>query len=141
MIKKLSVLILLILFISASVAYSKEQSPTQEVENFFQMVQDGKINEAYDQLLKGSSIPTSKPQAVQLLKTQTSSGLPLYGSIFGFEKVREESFGASVIRLVYILKSEIAPTVWEFYFYKPKLKWFLANITFNDQYQLLESKQ
>ena len=81
MIKKLSVLILLILFISASIVYSKEQSPTQKVENFFQMVQNGKINEAYDLLFLGSSIPSSKPQAVQMLKTQTSSGLPLYGSI------------------------------------------------------------
>ena len=139
--KKLSISILLVLFVSASIVYSKEQEPTQKVENFLQMVQDGKINEAYDLLFLGSSIPSSKPQAVQMLKTQTSSGLPLYGSILGFEKVREESFGASVIRLVYILKSEIAPTVWEFYFYKPKGTWFLANIIFNDQFQLLDSKQ
>jgi hypothetical protein len=139
--KKLSISILLLLFVSASIVYSKEQDPTQKVENFLQMVQDGKINEAYDLLFLGSSIPSSKPQAVQMLKTQTSSGLPLYGSILGFEKVREESFGASVIRLVYILKSEIAPTVWEFYFYKPKGTWFLANIIFNDQFQLLDSKQ
>jgi hypothetical protein len=139
--KKLSISILLLLFVSASIVYSKEQDPTQKVENFLQMVQDGKINEAYDLLFLGSSIPSSKPQAVQMLKTQTSSGLPLYGSILGFEKVREKSFGASVIRLVYILKSEIAPTVWEFYFYKPKGTWFLANIIFNDQFQLLDSKQ
>ena len=140
MIKKLSVLILLILFTSASIAYSKEQSPTQKVENFFQMIQNGKINEAYDLLLLGSSIPSSKPQGVQMLKTQTSSGLSLYGSILGFEKIREESFGVSVIRLVYVLKSETAPTVWEFYFYKPKRTWFLGNINFNDQFQLLDSK-
>jgi len=140
MIKRLSILILLVLFISTSSVHSMEQKPIQKVENFLQMVQNGKINEAYDMLFLGSSIPSSKPQAVQMLKTQTSSGLPLYGSILGFEKVREEVFGASVIRLVYILKSEIAPTVWEFYFYKPKGTWFLANITFNDKFNLLDSK-
>jgi len=141
MIKKTPVFILVALLILASTAFSKEQNPTQKAESFLQMVQDGKIDEAYDMLFVGSSIPSSKPQAVQMLKTQTSSGLPLYGTVLGFDKVREELFGDSVVRLVYILKSEIAPTVWEFYFYKPKGKWFLANIIFNDQFKLLDAKQ
>jgi hypothetical protein len=141
MIKKLSITILLILFVSVSISYAKQQGPTQMVEAFFAMLQKGKISEAYDLLLQGSSIPTSKPQAVQLLKTQTASGLPLYGSILGVEKIHEERIGQSIIRLVYVLKSELAPTAWEFYFYKPKSNWFLANITFNDQFQLFESKQ
>jgi len=141
MIKKLSILILPALFISASMAYSMEQKPAQKAEKFLQMIQNGKIDQAYDMLLLGSSIPSSKPQAVQMLKTQTSSGLPLYGSILGFEKIREENFGTSVIRLVYIIKSELAPTAWEFYFYKPKGSWFLANIRFNDQFQFLESRR
>ena len=141
MIKKISISILVILFIPISIVCAKEQTPSQKVENFFQMIQNDKINEAYDMLLLGSSIASSKPKAVHILKTQTSGGLPLYGSVLGFEKILEESFGESVIRLVYILKSENLPTVWEFYFYKPKETWFLANIIFNDQFQLLDSKK
>ena len=105
------------------------------------MLQRGRISEAYDTLFKDSNIPVAKPQAVTMIKTQTASGLPLYGDIVGFEKVREEKIGSSLVRLVYILKSEKAPTVWELYFYKAESDWFLANIVFNDQFQLLESKQ
>jgi hypothetical protein len=88
-------------------------------------------------LFVGSAIPKNKPQAVALLKTQTQSGLPLYGKIIGYEFVKEESYGTSIDRLVYILKSDGGPTIWEFYFYKPADSWFLSNVVFNDQYTLL----
>ena len=141
MIKRLYIPILLILFVLTPSAHAIEQGPKETVESFFHMIQKGRIGEAYDMLFKGSRIPASKPQAVQLLKTQTASGLPLYGKILGFERIRDEKIGTSVIRLVYLLKSELAPTVWEFYFYKTKSNWFLASIKFNDQFQLLDAKQ
>jgi hypothetical protein len=75
-----------------------------------------------------------------MLKQQTQTGLPIYGKVLGYELIREEAFGDSVTRLVYLLKSEKHPTVWEFYFYKPESEWFLSNILFNDQFQLLEKK-
>lgn len=134
--KKLTPLIIaIVLATSAHIGYAKE--PGEFTEEFFTMVEAGKISEAYDQLFMGSQIPAQKPQAVDLLKRQTSSGLPLYGKIVGLEKIREESIGKSIVRLVYILKLEHAPTVWEFYFYKPKSNWYLANVIFNDQFQLL----
>jgi hypothetical protein len=45
----------------------------------------------------------------------------------------------SVVRLVYVLKLEMAPTVGEFYFYKPKSEWFLGNILITDELKLLHS--
>jgi hypothetical protein len=75
-----------------------------------------------------------------MLKQQTQTVLPIYGEVIGYEFLREETFGDSVVRLVYLLKSEKHPTVWEFYFYKPKTEWFLSNILFNDQFQLLDKK-
>lgn len=141
MIKRLFISTLFILVVSVSISYAKQQAPVQMVETFFEMIQKGQISQAYDHLFVNSSIPTSKPQAVQLLKTQTKSGLPLYGNILGYEKIHEEKIGQSIIRLVYVLKLDLVPTTWEFYFYKPKSTWFLANIMFNDQFNLLESKK
>jgi len=134
------ILIILLLIVPA-ISNASEEDPITKVSAFFTMVQEGKISDAYDQLFIGSNIPASKPQAVEMLKIQTNSGLPLYDSIIEFEKIREEKFGSSIIRLVYVLKSELAPTIWEFYFYKPKSDWFLANIKFNDQFQSLNSKE
>jgi hypothetical protein len=127
----------LLLICFCQLANAKE--PKEFTAKFFKMVQSGKIPEAYDQLLVGSQIPTQKPQAVDALKRQTASGLPMYGNILGVELIREEKIGESVFRLVYILKSEMAPTVWEFYFYKPKSDWFLGNILFNDEFKSLHS--
>ena len=132
-------LIGLLLITTAQYSYAKE--PVEFTAEFFKLMQAGKISEAYDGLFVGSQIPAQKPQAVDMLKRQTSSGLPLYGNIVGIEKIRDEKIGNSIVRLVYVLKSEVAPTIWEFYFYKPKNEWFLANVKFNDQFQLVEKVQ
>ena len=134
--KKFTFLIIIIaVFSFVQISYAKE--PVEFTSEFFTMLSAGKISKAYDQLFIGSQIPAQKPQAVDMLKRQTSSALPLYGEIVGLEKIREERIGKSIVRLVYVLKLELAPTTWEFYFYKPKGNWFLANVIFNDQFQLL----
>lgn len=129
------------LFLISSAQYSYAKEPIEFTADFFKIVEADKISEAYDSLFVGSKIPAQKPQAVDMLKRQTSSGLPLYGNIVGLEKIRDEKIGNSIVRLVYVLKSELAPTIWEFYFYKPKNRWFLANVKFNDQFQLIEKVQ
>lgn len=111
--------------------------PKEKVEAFLASVQKGDISGGYDRLFVGSAIPQDKPQAIALIKTQTQSGLPLYGKILGYEFIKEEKYGSSIVRLLYILKSEKAPTIWEFHYYKPKESWFLANVIFNDQFALL----
>lgn len=115
------------------------QTPQQMVERFLTGIQQGKISESYDQLFVGSTILASKPQAVSTLKHQTKTGLPLYGKILGYEKVHNEQFSNSLARLVYILKLERHPTIWQFYFYKPGSQWVLINVKFNDQLDLLNA--
>ena len=133
---------LVLLLLIPSLSYAAEIKPAKAMaEAFFGRLQKSDVSGAYDNLFRGSSIPKDKPQAVTALKQQTQAGLPLYGKVLGYELVREESFGTSLVRFVYLLKSEKHATVWEFYFYKPKNEWFLANILFNDQFNLLGSKQ
>ena len=129
----------IIVFLLAQSLYvhAADSLPSAKVDQFFKTVVSGNISGAYDKLFIGSSIPKDKPQAVSLLKQQTSSGLPLYGRLLGYEKISEEMHGASIVRYVYVLKSEKAPTVWEFFFYKPENEWFLANVIFNDQFSFL----
>ncbi|PIE73640.1 MAG: hypothetical protein CSA20_02210 [Deltaproteobacteria bacterium] len=131
----ITVIVAISVITSFQVCQAKE--PVEFTTEFFKMVETGKISEAYDQLFSGSQIPVQKPQAVDVLKRQTSGGLPLYGKIIGLEKIREEKIGNSIIRLVYVLKMDLAPTVWEFYFYNPKGNWVLTNVMFNDQFNLL----
>ena len=86
MIKKLSVLILLILFISASIAYSKEQSPTQEVENFFQMVQDGKKTKHMTNFLKDRVFPLLNHKLFSCWKLKLQVVFPFMVLFSGLKK-------------------------------------------------------
>lgn len=138
--KKLAVFVFSAILAITMLGNCLAKEPREFVEEFFGSIKAGKVAEGYDRLFTGSGIPTMKPQAVEVLKTQTAGALPMFGKIVGFEKLREEQFGTSIVRLVYVLKCEKAPTIWEFYFYRPQASWFLANILFNDQFQLLEGK-
>jgi hypothetical protein len=138
---KKGIFLLILLFCPIGVFAADDGLPKATVETFLNEVQQGHISTAYDQLFVGSNIPVDKPQAVTALKQQTQTGLGLYGKALGHELVHEERFGTSIVRYVYILKSEKGPTIWEFYFYKPKSNWFLANVIFNDQFNLLSTKK
>jgi hypothetical protein len=140
MMKRILTLVIALLVIQVVPAVCFATEPQEFVEQFFSQIRGGKIAEGYDGLFAGSGIPATKPQAFELIKTQTSGFLPMYGRILGYEKIKEEKFGTSVARLVYILKSENAPTVWEFFFYKPNTNWFLGNVLFNDQFKNLVGK-
>jgi hypothetical protein len=126
----------IIFCLSASSSWAKE--PKEFAQEFFGSIQAGNISEAYDGLFAGSGIPPMKPQAVDMLKRQTASGLSMYGNVISYEIIHEEAFCKSIVRLVYALNQEVAPTIWQFFFYKPKDQWFLGHVMFNDQFQNIE---
>ncbi len=132
--KRLFVILLMIPFCAIAEGSS---SPKDMANEFLGSVIEGDISNAYDRLLEGSEIPVDKPQDVKALKQQTESGLPLYGKPLGYELVREQRFGNSVVRLLYLLKSEKGPIVWDFYFYKPMDSWVLASVDYSVQLQRL----
>ena len=130
---------LLMLLLFSSVVHAAE--PTKQAEKFFLTLIKGDINGAYDEIFVGTGIMEAKPQAVQMLKTQTQSAFQIYGKPFAFETIHNEQLSPSLIRLVYLLKFEQLPVTWEMYFYKPRDDWKLSNITFVDQFQNISRKK
>jgi len=128
---------LLLIVLSVFVKAGEPLSPEDITNTFFTTLIKGDISGSYEFLFRGSSIPIDKPQAVVLLKQQTQNALSLYGKILGYEFIKEEKFGSAIVRRLYVLKSEKGPIIWEFHFYKPKESWFLINVAFNDEYNLL----
>ncbi len=114
---------------NASAKAAEVAAPLQKTETFFSKLMAERIGPAYDELFAGSSIARSKPQ----VKNQTATLRSLYGKLLGYERVSSRAFGDSVVRLLYILKYEAIPVVWEFYFYRVSGKWILAKVRFNDQ--------
>ena len=120
-------------------AIEEIQTPEQTIEAFLSSLKEGNVSEAYEGLFAGSPIREAKAQAFEALKKQTSTQLSLYGRVLGHELISKREFGESVVRFVYLLKTEKLPTVWIFHFYRPDLSWYLANVNFGDQLQVLDS--
>jgi hypothetical protein len=107
----------------------------KSVEVFFQSLAPGKTTAALDRLFGGSPMRELKPQALALLSQQIETPLNLYGKVIGAELLKEEDVSPSLRHVSFLLKQELMPTHWSFTFYKPKDKWVLVWITFNDQVQ------
>src|SRR3989338_8525566 len=111
----------LILFNWQLAAYSEETlNPKEKSDKFLEMVEIGKIDEAYNFLFEGTNMLKEKGQEIDVVKKQTQMAMSLYGNIIGVEFISEENIGSSINRLVFLMKFEKYPIVWEFYFYKPK---------------------
>lgn len=125
---------LFLIFISMSTVFAgaEGKSPRQRAEHFLATLTKGETDKAFDQLFVGSPAGVNSAK-LDDFKRQTAANLPPYGKSLGDELVIEQSFGVSVVRLVYILKMEKHPVVVEFFFYKPRDIWFLANIRLNDE--------
>ena len=112
-------------------------SPPDIAEAFLARVARGEVDEALDNLPKGTLWASQKAQ-IEMLKTQIKGALGLYGAHFGIEKVREKSYTPSIVRLVYVMKREHHFLVWNFYFYRPKDRWEASGVWFLDQVHALE---
>lgn len=111
----------------------------EKTEMFLAGLLKGEIEESYDRLLSGTLLET-KTQEIKLVKAQTHTALNMYGKLLAYEFIRQKDYGDSVVRLVYVLKTEQLPLAWEFYFYKADSEWELVNFNFNDQFDLLAEK-
>ena len=120
-------------------AFGSKGSYAKRVDTFMATLKRGEVDAAYDGLLTHPGW-SAQQQQVTALKEQTQKALTLYGQVLGYEFVKEQKYGKSLVRLVYVMKSEQKPLTWEFYFYKATSKWEMVNFNFNDKYDLLADK-
>jgi len=129
--------VLLILALVPSLALA-QAAPRAQAEAFLTRVQRGPIGPAYASLFEGSNIGGAQAQTIA---RATQGTLAPLGRVLGFDLVREESFGPSLTRLVYLLKSERHVTVWQFYFYRPARQWFVAEVNLSEKFQDIGPKK
>lgn len=114
------------------------EDAVKEVEAFFNQVQTGAVLDAYKALMANSPINRKEADVMKLVE-QTQGGMNLYGESLGYEKIAQEMYGSSVLRLIYIQKLEGHPLFWEFYYYKKEAGLILYNVRFNDTWETLNS--
>lgn len=80
------------------------------------------------------AITESEFQLAELnIKNQRLQYSNRYGFTLGFEFIESKKIGDSLIRIVYIEKTEKQALPWIFYFYKPSTAWVLSGLKFGDQ--------
>ncbi len=108
----------------------------ERVERFLTAVMEKKLDAAFNGLTEGSD-SKERREALDTLKIRTETAVSLLGKPSGMEFIRSQTYGESVVRLVYIIKYDLGPLVWEFYFYRPQNEWKFVGIEFSDRMSLL----
>jgi hypothetical protein len=133
--KLLASFLFLAVFIVNAADAPAADSPKARAEQFLAGMVAGDVEKSFDKLFAGSPTLAAKPDMIDLMKRQTSAGLPLYGKVLRYEFIQEKSFGASVVLLSYMLITEKHPLIWHFFFFRPDKAWIADTVVFNDQYQ------
>lgn len=136
-VKRVMVCVSLLVALGGMASAQTAGEPEQAVELFFSALKTGETGAALGRIARGS-ILAEQGQQLQILANQIDTALSLYGTPIGEELVFREPLGESVLRFVYLQRFDGLPLVWEFYFYRPRSRWLLINIQFEDQVSLLE---
>jgi hypothetical protein len=131
--------VLLIVFPLSSIALANGSSDLPD--KFMQQVVAGKGAVAVDDYFSTNALVSQKPQQIQFLKTQIDAAFNMYGKPASYELAMEEELAPSLKRYVFITKHDYHVLTWEFYVYRPKDTWIASNITFNDNFSLLQKKK
>ena len=135
---KRSVLVVLVAVVGGVMALGaiKEGPLPAEVQEvikgFFERLQQGQVDEAYDWLGEAGRFGSRAPLLEQM-KAQTKAAFALYGTFTGMETVHETRATPSLVQGLYLYKMSDFALMWEFTFYKSSQGWRVAAVVFNDQ--------
>ena len=101
------------------------------MEAFFFALRGGKVDDAYDELVKGTII-ADRREDVTALKTRTKQALDSYGPVGGFEPVETIEIGTCLRRHTCISLNQDLPLRWKFYFYRNAGGWRLVDLRVDD---------
>ena len=91
-------------------------APSNQVADFFRILIEGRVDAAYDQILKGTPI-AQMPKDVATLKTKTREALRVFGDLNGYDLVDVKMVGHSLVRATCLSLGKQFPIRWRFYFY------------------------
>ena len=107
-----------------------------KLDQFFKTLQEGKVSNAYRDLLKASNIGSS---SVEGLIDETTKALETQGKISEAEFIRASKAGKYLVRVSYFSYSPKHPMQWEFFCYFTEGAWIILDIdVHNDLYKMFK---
>jgi len=131
----------LALLLATAVVSAADPTPDSISSQFFDTLIKGDSGKAVDGFFGTNPMFKEKGQQIQLLKSQLSGALQIYGPATAAELISKQDLSPSLQRRVYITKHEFHPLSWEMYFYKGTSGWLSDQLVFVDQYQVIGPKK
>lgn len=107
--------------------------------SIIEQVSRDKVSDAFDIMKKYSPLPEPEFNTIKEKTLEQFHMIkPRFGEFVGYEFIGSEKIGASLIRHDCIVKCENHVLRWEFYYYKPREKWFLNTFKWDDNIRLIK---
>ena len=111
---------------------SEAESPEKIIARFFSYVQRREVDQAYDQLTRGTKI-AERAEDVKTLKSKTKEAITVFGPVLGFDTVVKKNVGTRLVSYTLLSLGKEFPLRWRFYFYKPQETWKLIDLRVDDR--------
>ncbi len=108
------------------------ETPEKIIARFFAYLQRKEVDQAYDQLTRGTKI-AERSEDVKTLKSKTKEAISVFGPILGFDSVVKKGVGPRLVSYTMLSLGKEFPLRWRFYFYKPQDSWRLIDLRVDDK--------
>lgn len=125
--KTTTVALFLALFASAAQAGYQD-----EIDAFFGLFEQQKMNEAVDRIYSTNSYVSAIPDQVRNIKNQLTSLAGLMGRYHGAVKIDEYMVKGRFVQVTYLVTYERQPLRFEFQFFKAGDNWKIYSFSFDD---------
>ncbi|MGL1864229.1 MAG: hypothetical protein OCC46_17065 [Pseudodesulfovibrio sp.] len=105
----------------------KKDGPQAHIERGLDLMVKGDFDSAFKALFgKGHTKEVLEKLKFEIYRLSKKSGNP-----YAYERIIEQTAGASVLRLRYLLLFDTKPVMFDFYYYKRKSGWALRSIHYS----------
>lgn len=111
---------------------AKAQATPEELMDSFFTIFNEDINQAVDYLFETNDMIDPSQPGIQSIKERLELSRKMLGNYSGYEIVNKYQAGESYVKYIYSLKYERQPVKLIVVLYKPKDKWKVQNINFQD---------
>ena len=113
-------------------AETNTDGPEKIIARFFSYLERREVDQAYDQLTRGTKI-ADRADDVRTLKSKTKEAITVFGPVLGFDTVVKKNVGARLVSYTLLSLGKEFPLRWRFYFYKPQETWKLIDLRVDDR--------
>ena len=113
-------------------ALTEADGPEKIIARFFSYVQRKEVDQAYDQLTRGTKI-AERAEDVKTLKSKTKEAINVFGPVLGYDSVVTKRVGTRLVSYTLLSLGKEFPLRWRFYFYKPQDTWKLIDLRVDDR--------